>query len=101
MLKHYQVKIDPEAFIDIQEGIEYYDEQLSGLGEKFENSVDKHIIALGKNPFYQIRFSDVRCFPIKKYPYIILFKVYEAEHLVRVISVFQTSQDQELLKRMK
>ena len=86
MLKQYQVNLDPEAVIEIQEGIEFYDEQMPGLGRKFENTVNKHVVAISKNPFYQIRFKNIRCLPIKKYPYIILFKINESEQSVRVIS---------------
>ena len=40
----YNVVIEENALEDIQQAIDYYDEQLIGLGEKFENAIHKNII---------------------------------------------------------
>ena len=63
----YIVVIEDNALRDIQEAIDYYDDQQIGLGKKFENNVHKSIVTLTKNPHYQIRYNDIRCLPtIKK-----------------------------------
>ena len=35
-----KVIIEPRALADIQDGIDYYEEQLEGLGERFSKTVD-------------------------------------------------------------
>lgn len=64
----YSVVIEPAALRDIQHGIDYYDEQRIGLGEKFEAAVNGHLVSIENNPFFQIRYDNVHCLPIKKIP---------------------------------
>lgn len=89
----YTISLDPLAILDIQKAIDYYDEQQPGLGKKFENAIDKHFSALSKNPFYQIRYDQVRCLPVKKFPFMIHFVVDNRSSTVRVAAVFHTSLD--------
>lgn len=65
----FEIIIDPRAIQDIQDAINYYDEKQIGLGEKFLNALDKHLHTLEKNPFFNIRYDEVRCLPFKKFPY--------------------------------
>jgi toxin ParE1/3/4 len=69
----FSVNIDPRAIQDIQKAIDYYDEQQIGLGRKFESSLNKYIASLEKNPFFSIRYDQVRCLPLKKFPYQSIF----------------------------
>ncbi len=38
----YSLKITPPAFRDIQDGIEYYNQQQNSLGNKFLSTIEKH-----------------------------------------------------------
>ena len=91
----YSVVIEPVALQDIQQGIDYYDDQQIGLGEKFEAAVNKHLVSIEKNPFFQVRYDNVHCLPVKKYPYMIHFTINEADKVVTVRAVFHTSLDPE------
>lgn len=88
----YSITIENNALQDIQDAIDYYDQQQIGLGEKFEHNIHKSIIALTKNPFYQIRYDNIHCFPLKKFPFMIHFELHETSELIRIIAVFHTSQ---------
>ena len=90
-MKVYSIVIEPVALQDIQQGIDYYDAQHIGLGEKFEAAVNKHLISIEKNPFFQVRYDNVHCMPVKKYPYMIHFTINEADKVVTVRAVFHTS----------
>ena len=76
----FTLELDPRAIQDIQEAIDYYDEQLIGLGEKFEAYLNKYIKSLAKNP-------------LKKYPFMIHFTVDEKLNAVYIHSVINTSRD--------
>lgn len=89
----FTLELDPRAIQDIQETIDYYDQQLVGLGERFEAYLHKYIKALAKNPFYQIRYDDVRCLPLKKFPFMIHFTVDQQLNAVYIHSVLNTSKD--------
>lgn len=86
----YKIKIEASALDDIQEGIDWYNEQQSGLGRKFLSDVKASFNALKTNPFFQVRYDEVRCLPLKKYPYMIHFTIDQANKLVVVRAVFNT-----------
>lgn len=86
----FTLELDPRAINDIQEAIDYYDEQLIGLGEKFEAYLNKYIKSLAKNSSYQIRYDKTRCLPLKKYPFMIHFTVDEKIKLVYIHSIVNT-----------
>jgi plasmid stabilization system protein ParE len=87
----YSVLVEANALRDIQKAIDYYDVQQIGLGKKFEQSIHKSIAALIKNPFYQIRYDEIRCLPLKKFPFMIHFDLQETNQAIRIIAVFHTS----------
>lgn len=89
----FNVVIEPRALADIQDAINYYDEQQTGLGERFKRAVNTHIGYLYKNPFFQITYSDYRVLPVKKFPFIILFYFDENTATVFVSAIFNTYQD--------
>ena len=47
----------------------------------FLNSVNNSFSVLKDNPLYQIRYDDVRCLPIKKFPYMAHFTVDEIQQI--------------------
>jgi len=78
----FTIKIEPEAREDIQAAIEWYNEQESGLGKQFHAAVKVNLDKLRFNPYYQLRYENVRCLPMKKYPYMIHFTVEEENKVV-------------------
>lgn len=89
----YPVLVDSRAIHDIQEAIDKYGTQKSGLGVRFENTVNKHMLILEKNPFSQIRYDNVRCLPIKKFSFMIHFILDETNNLVIVKALLHTSRN--------
>jgi len=48
-MKLYQVLIDSDALIDIQQATDWYNQQLAGLGGRFQSQVVAQISLLTKN----------------------------------------------------
>lgn len=94
----FLVKIEPEARRDIQEGIKWYNEQQTGLGRKFHEAVKTHIKKLQINPFYQVRYEEVHCLPLKNFPYMIHFTIDKIKRLVIIHGVFNTLRDPDTWK---
>lgn len=94
----YKIQIEPEAQLDIQEAITWYNEQQKGLCTKFYNEVKVYLKHLETNPFFQTRYDDVRCLPLKKYPYTVHFTVNDTDKVVVVRAVFNTSRDPNIWK---
>ena len=86
------LKIEPEAFFDIQEGIKWYNKQQKGLGNKFHKEVKKHFDSLVKNPFYEVKYDEIRCLPLKLFPYTIHYSVHETKRIIIIRAIFNTNQ---------
>lgn len=95
----FSILLDPRAIEDIQESIDYYEEQETGLGKRFEKHLDKHLSVLKENPFFQVRYDDVHCLPLNKFPHMIHYTINEEEKVVIVRAVFHTAMDPDNWKR--
>jgi len=91
----FKIKAEPEAHDDIQDGIDWYNKQQPGLGRKFHTEVKTYIKKLKTNPFFQVRYDDVHCFPLKRFPYMIHFTINETDKIVTIKAVFATKDDPE------
>jgi plasmid stabilization system protein ParE len=95
----YKIIIDARAMEDLKSAKEWYNEQQKGLGKKFADKVKELISDLRKQPLgYAIRYADVRCLIVFKYPYTIHYKVKEDIKTIVIIAVFNTNRNPELWK---
>ena len=98
----YKIKIEPEALNDIQEATGWYNEQLKGLGSRFQTQVIVQISSLKSNPSaYAVRYADVRCMIIKKFPFIVHFTVDNHRKLVEVFAIFHSSRNPKIWEERK
>lgn len=96
----YRVSIDREALEDIQQAIDWYDKRLIGLGAEFQSQVCFQINQLKDFPkIHRLRYSDIRCSLVKRFPFLIHYAVDERTNLVEVIAVFHTSRNPKNLGR--
>ena len=73
-MKKYKVKIEPDALSDIINIMKWYDEQQAGLGRRFKESSIKLINELKNDAqIYTIRYKEIRCAPVNKFPYLVHF----------------------------
>jgi toxin ParE1/3/4 len=96
----YYLKIKPWVYDDIQKGIDWYNAAQNGLGEKFHKAIKKGFKTLTINPFFQIRYDNVRCFPLKKFPYMIHYVVEEDKRWIVVLAVINTNRDPAIWRKM-
>lgn len=86
-----EFKINPEAKIDIQNLINYYNSQKEGLGKKFHLEIKNYFTAIKKNPYYQIRYNNVRCIPLRKFPVMIHYTIDVKLEIVIIRAVINTN----------
>ena len=86
---NFSLVIEPRALLEIQQAINYYDKQQEGLGERFLNAIEFHFNVLTDKPKFQIRYSNIRCLRVKKYPYLIHFSI--EDKTVYIHAVLHTS----------
>jgi len=87
----YPIKINKRALNDIQKALNHYDKIDTSIGDKFQNNLDKTVSTIASNPFFQIRYSDVRCLMITKFPYMLHFQVNEKKNIVIIRAIINTS----------
>lgn len=89
----FRIVITHNALIDTFEGIEWYDKQATGLGKRFYQAIQKGYKTIRQNPHFQIRYEDVRCLPLEKFPHLVHFVVEEEQKRVVVLGVISTHRD--------
>ena len=99
-MKKYRVKIEPQALADIKEITDWYNEQQSGLGKRFQKTVIKHINSLSKYPqIYAIRYKEIRCVVIRKFPFMAHFFINDENNTVEVLAVISTDRNPEIWQK--
>lgn len=94
----FQIKLESEALEDIQDGIDWYSDQEVELGRKFYTEVKEAINLLRESPFFQIRYDQVRCLPLKKFLFMIHYTLNEVENRVIIRAIFHTLRDPDIWK---
>lgn len=93
-MNRYEVKIEPEALVDLQEITRWYNEKQAGLGKRFQNTAIRQINSLAKDPqIYVIRYKEIRCVVIKKFPYMVHFYINNVNNTVEVLAVISTDRN--------
>ena len=84
-MKSYKVRISPDALLDIQEATNWYNDQVPKLGTRFQEEAKSQINKLKNNPIkHSIRYVNVRCALIKKFPFLIHFIIDEENQIVEI-----------------
>ncbi len=91
----YTVKLLTEAEIEVSEACKWYENKQHGLGRSLLAEIDHYLNLIAKDPFqFPIRFSERYRFAVlKKFPYLIVFRMEEDKKLIYVNSVFHTSRN--------
>lgn len=72
----YNLVIQSEAIIDIQEAFEWYEEQNSGLGFDFIEEVENGYDKICNHPKYYIAINThFRRLKINRFPYLIVYEI--------------------------
>ena len=90
----FSVYIEQEAFDDIQNAINFYNSRKEGLGKQFFNTINRHFLVLRKNYLsFSIKYDNIRCMRVKKFPYMIHYRIIKTEHKINITAVFCTHSD--------
>jgi mRNA-degrading endonuclease RelE of RelBE toxin-antitoxin system len=101
-LSEYKIKIDPEAIEDIQLATDWYNNQIPGLGNRFQEQVKTQVNYLKSNPLgYAIRYKNVRCALVRKFPFLIHFEVDDKAKIVSIYALFHTSRNPKIWIKRK
>jgi toxin ParE1/3/4 len=85
---------------ELEDAIEWYDEQRQGLGDEFLRCVEEAISKASQSPLsYAVAFQDVRRIAVRRFPYSVDYRP-EEERLV-VLAVHHHNRDDSELSRRK
>ena len=62
-----------------------------GLGKKFEEALNRLFKMLEHSPFFAIRYDEVHCLPMRKFPYMLHYTLDEGAGEIIVRALFHTS----------
>ncbi|MFI5159549.1 MAG: type II toxin-antitoxin system RelE/ParE family toxin [Sphingobacteriales bacterium] len=86
----YSSKAEAEYF----KAFDYYEDQLDGLGDRFEQAVANKVGQIVKNPYqYQGKRSNYRECWVKEFPFLIVYKVLAVNRVILITSIFHTSRN--------
>lgn len=91
----YKIKVSKLATRNIDDAIGYYKKVSSSSAKNFKKRILEGYKFLKLNPFFVIKYNNVRALPVKKFPYILFFDVDEDNKIVSILSVFCTHQNPE------
>ncbi len=81
-----------KAISEMMSAYWWYEDAKIGLGDVFLKKIDTYIDIIKENPeAFRIVYKKFRQIPIKKFPFVILYKVYPSAVVIH--SVFHTSQN--------
>ena len=93
-MERYKVKVEFEALTDIQEITDWYNEIQVGLGARFQKTVVNQINSLKRDPhIFAIRYKEIRCTLVNKFPYMVHFYINIENKTVEVLAVISTSRN--------
>ena len=96
---NFRLVVNKKAINDIRKVKEYYNKQSDGLGIQFQTALDKYLSTLETNPDFKIKYDNIRCLPIKKFPYMVHFSVNSNKRIVRIYAVLHTSRNPKLWRK--
>jgi plasmid stabilization system protein ParE len=93
----YKIKIDEDALNDLREIVIWYNDQLENLGLRFHKQIKSQINSLKTQPHIcTIRYKDVRCMLVKKFPFMIHYTINEKSYLIEIFAIFHNSRNPQI-----
>jgi len=89
----YKIIVSPRALKEIENAIEYYTLYSSNAPKSFINLLKDTYSSLATNPFFTVRYKNIRILKISKFPYSMYFIVDETQQTVKVLSCFHNKRN--------
>ena len=92
------IHIFKAALDDLQDALDWYDSQSSGLERRFSKEINERLKFIAKHPEASpVRAENFRGAKLKKFPYTIYYDYDELNDIVKVAAVLHDKRDRKLL----
>jgi len=93
----FSIEYNPDFFNDIVEAVDWYNEKQAGLGDRLFKIIKQQTAKLSTSALHRaIKYDDIRCLAVGKFPYLIHYRVDEQTQTVKVEALFHNSRDPEI-----
>lgn len=89
----YKIIVSPRAQKEIENAIDYYALYSTDAPANFIAVLKEAYETLETNPFFRVRYKNVRALKIKRSPHSIYFVVNESQNIIKVLSCFHNKQN--------
>lgn len=89
----YKVIISPRAQKEIENAIDYYALYSSNAPLNFITSLQDAYSTLKDNPFFRVRYKNIRALKIERFPYSLYFVINEDKNTIRILSCFHNKRN--------
>jgi len=94
----YQLQLSNSAIRDLNNAINWYNDQREGLGDKFKVAVNGIFRYITSSPkIFQLRYKEVRMAKIGGYPFGIFFITEEEEKKIIVVGVIHNKRNPKVI----
>jgi hypothetical protein len=94
---NFKVEYNPDFFNDLSQAVDWLNEKQAGLGDRLFNLVKRQTSGLSTSALqYAIKYDDIRCMLIERFPYLVHYRVNEQTKTVRVEALLHTSRNPDI-----
>lgn len=96
----YKVIYHPLLHEDIQDAVDWYNEQQEKLGNELYSNIKIQIQKIIENPFaFSLKYKKTRSALVSKFPYAIHYYIDQKEKVIFIKAVFHTSRSPKIWKK--
>ena len=96
----YTIMFRRKALEDYDAACLWYKNHNNELKIRFEKTVTQSLSKIAFHPkAYSYHFEDVRIMSLKKFPYLICYRVDDVKQIVTVIAVWHQARDRDILEK--
>ncbi len=89
----YSILVSPLAQKEIEDAIDYYALYSEDAPVSFISALQEAYQTLEINPFFEVRYKNIRALKIKQFPYSLYFIIKETQSKVLVLSCFHNKRN--------
>lgn len=86
----FKLVIDSRADLDIDQAIEYHYANSVAKAKRLYNAIQEAYDVLKENPFFEKRYSNIHCLPLKKFHYMLHYSIDESAKTVYIHALIST-----------
>ncbi|HEX4996868.1 MAG TPA: type II toxin-antitoxin system RelE/ParE family toxin [Terriglobia bacterium] len=95
-----KARLTPEADLDAQSAIRWYDERSRELGDDFLRKVNECIISVEKTPEkYPVVHREMRRALVARFPYAVIYEIENTE--IIIYAIYHCARNPEIWKRRR